>query len=89
MVKVLNIELHFPGTRPFDILTSSNPDDAMNNKSEEREQATMQSNQLSCSNSPAPKTIPKGIMKSTPKLNKFVTKNLATTKPRTSHHSNA
>ena len=68
-VKIHSIQPESPGTPPFEIITSSDPHDFMNDNNESTE-----SNQPSCSYSPPVQNRPQGIMKSTPKLDKIVTK---------------
>ena len=68
-VKIHSIEPESPGTPPFEIVTSSDPNDFMNDNNE-----STQSNQPSCSYSPTVQKRSQGIMKSTPKLDKIVNK---------------
>ena len=68
-VKIHSIEPESPGTPPFEIVTSSDPNDFMNDNNE-----STQANQPSCSYSPPVQKRPQGIMKSTPRLDKIVDK---------------
>ena len=68
-VKIHSIEPESPGTPPFEIVTSSNPNDFMNDNNE-----STQANQPSCSYPPPVQNRPQGIMKSTPRLDKIVKK---------------
>ena len=69
-VKIHSIQPESPGTPPFEIITSSDPHDFVNDNNE-----STQANQPSCSYSPPVQNRPQGIMKSTPRLDKIVTKN--------------
>ena len=74
-VKVINIESDSPGTRPSEIIVSCNPDDLMDENQQESQQKNTQADRPSCSYSPVimePNAIPKGIMKSSPKLVKKI-----------------
>ena len=66
-VKIHSIEPESPGTTPFEIVTSSDPNDFMNDNNE-----STQANQPSCSYSPPVQKRPQGIMKSTLRLDKIV-----------------
>ena len=68
-VKIHSIQPESPGTPPFETITSSDPHDFMNDNNE-----STQANQPSCSYSPPVQNRPQGIMKSTPRLDKIVTK---------------
>ena len=68
-VKIRSIEPESPGTPPFEIVTSSDPNDFMNDNNQ-----STQANQPSCSYSAPVQKRPKGIMKSTPRLDKIVNK---------------
>ena len=66
-VKIHSIEPESPETPPFKIVTSSDPNNFMNDNNE-----STQSNQPSSSYSPPVQKRPQGIMKSTPRLDKIV-----------------
>ena len=68
-VKIHSIEPESPGTPPFGIVTSSDPNDFMNDNNE-----STQANQPSCSYTPPVQKFPQGIMKSTPSLDKILDK---------------
>ena len=68
-VKIHSIEPESPGTPPFEIVTSSDPNDFMNDNNE-----STKANQPSCSYSPPVQKRPQGIMKFTPRLDKIVNK---------------
>ena len=68
-VKIHNIEPESPGTKPFEIITSSDPQDFMMDTNESTNQQ-----QASSSYSTPARTFPQGIMKSTPKWDKIVDK---------------
>ena len=68
-VKIHSIEPESPGTPPFEIVNSSDPNDFMNDNNE-----STQANQPSCSYPPPVKKRPQGKMKSTPRLDKIVNK---------------
>ena len=81
-VKIHNIDADSPGTPPFDILTSSDPNDFMIDNNEQTQASTtdyqlcsfLQPSQRSCAYSPAIEKRPQGIMKSTPRMDKIVSK---------------
>ena len=81
LVKIMNIESDSPGTPLFENITSSNPNDIMQEENEQTQTTTGNSqchdfpSHSSCSCSP-----PKGTMKSTPRLENSP-QNLETTKP--------
>ena len=72
-VKKLNVETDSPGTPPYEIVTSSNPNDFMNDNNEPT-QCAQEPSQPSCSYSTPIEPEPKGIIKSTPRMDRIVNK---------------
>ena len=68
-VKIHNIQSESPGTKHFEIITSSDPQDFMMESNDPTNQQ-----QTSSPYSPPSRKLPQGIMKSTPKWDKLVEK---------------
>ena len=81
-VKKHSIEPDSPGTPPFEIVTSSDPNDFINDNNELTQASTVdhpscssiQPNQTCCSYSQSLQKRPQGIMKLTPRMDKIVAK---------------
>ena len=81
-LKIHNIDADSPGTPPFVIITSSDPNDFMIDNNEQTQASTTdhqlgpvsQPSQSSCGYSPPIEKRPQGIMKSTPRMDKIVSK---------------
>ena len=81
-VKIHNIDSDSPGTPPFEIITSSDPNDFMIDNNEQTQASTTdhqlcsfsQPSQPSCAYSPPIEKRPQGIMKFTPRMDKIVSK---------------
>ena len=81
-VKIHNIDADSPGNPPFEIITSSDPNDFMIDNNEQTQASTTdhqlcsfsQPSQPSCAYSPPIEKRPQGIMKSTPWMDKIVPK---------------
>ena len=76
-VKIINIESNSMGTPPFELITSSNPNNFMNDDAPTTQQDVKTYKRPSCSyNAPRASTPPpsKGIMQSTHKMDQLVSK---------------
>ena len=72
-VKKLNVGSDSPWTPPYEFVTSSNPNDFMNDNNEPT-QCAQEPSQPSCSYSTPIEAEPKGIIKSTPRMDRIVNK---------------